>query len=69
MLGLGDELPTSKESFQHHNKALSTVFERMNSEQRKDLDAVAKEWGNQGYPEEHRRRQATRSLSCRGRPI
>lgn len=53
IVGLGDELPSSKESFLHHNTALSAVMERMNAEERKELELVAKEWSNQGYPEEH----------------
>lgn len=42
--------------FQQRNAALSIVMDRMSTEDRAEMEQVATEWSNQGYPEELRRR-------------
>lgn len=54
---LGDDVdPAAPEYLGPRSKALSTVMDRLSTEDRKELLQVVDEWSNQGYPEEHRRR-------------
>lgn len=56
ILGVEDLDPAAAECLGPRNQAVSTVIDRLSTEDRKELQEVVDKWSNQGYPEEHKRR-------------